>query len=278
MREFFSRFELQKLDKLAPFVFFILLVWLCWRLANLFWWVISPPQTPVIQSVTLGSQQPVMPNIVRFSLFEEQGQNPQAQSQSNLAMKLEGVLLANPSYLSSAVIRIDNHADRYRVGEQIAESNYTLAEVYWDRAIVKTTSGQTQELKFGEESSTASLSSASLAEGADNQDNNAVAPLQNSNQQAISGAIEQIQQDREQYLNRMGVSAGEGGFEISERTPPALRARLGLKAGDKIVSVNGQAITAGTNEAQLLEQIRKTGQAKIEIQRGDQTMTIQQNF
>ena len=278
MQHWLSKFELQKLDKLAPIVFFILLVWLCWRLANLFWWVISPPQTPVIQAVVLGSQQPVMPNIVRFSLFEEQGQNPQAQSQSNSPIKLEGVILASPRYLSSVVLRINDKADRYRVGDKVADTGLELADVYWDRAMLRESNGQTREIKFGEESSTANLAPPSSDVNGQNEQPASQQPAVNENQQAIGGAIQQLQQDREQYLDRMGVQAGGNGFEITERTPPALRARLGLKSGDKILSVNGQQIGAGVNEAQVLEQIKKTGQAKIEIQRGDQMMTIQQNF
>ena len=260
-----SKFNLDKFDKLSPFVFFLILVWLTWRLASLVWWFVLPPQAPVVNHVVLGSQQKVLPDIVRFSLFEEQKTAPQAQQQANLPMKLEGVMLANPRYLSSAVIRVNNKASSYRVGQTIEETHFNVAEVYWDRVIVSDPSGQTQELLFGEQQA---------------MQNNAPSQVepQNQNDHAIGGAIDNLQNNRDQYLAEMGVQAGQGGFEISERTPPALRARLGLKPGDKIVSVNGQPLASGMNEAQLLEQIRKTGQAKIEIQRGEQTLTIQQNF
>lgn len=269
MQQWLAKLRLNQLDKLAPLVFFVLMVWLCWRLASLLWWFVAPPQTPVIQPVVLGSQQPVMPDIIRFSLFEEQGQNPQAQVQSNVPLKLEGVMVASPRYLSSAVVRIDNQVDRYRIGDKIVETGLEVADVFWDHIVLRNASGQTQELKFGAESTTANLVN-NVAEN--------VAIQQNGNQQAINGAIQGLQQDREQYLNQMGVSAGQNGLEITDKTPAAIRSRLGLRSGDRIVSVNGQQITAGINESQLLEQIKTTGQAKIEIQRGDQTMTIQQNF
>nr|WP_087619636.1 type II secretion system protein N [Acinetobacter populi] len=274
MQQWLSRFDLQKLDKLAPVLFFIVMIWLCWRLASLFWWFIAPPQIPVIQPVILGSQQPVMPNIVRFSLFEEQGQNPQAQTQASLPLKLEGVVLASPRYLSSAVLRVNDKADSYRIGDKIAETGLELADVYWDRVIIRESSGQTREIKFGEASTTANIAPPPVAAPT-----SPVTPENNNTADgAIGGAIEQLQKDREQYLNQMGVNSGQNGFEVTDKTPPALRTRLGLKPGDRIISVNGQTLSGATNEAQLLEQIRKTGQAKIEIQRGDQTMTIQQSF
>lgn len=287
MQNWQSKLQIQHLDKLAPLFFLLILIWLCWRLASLIWWVVAPPQAPVIQSVVLGSQQPAMPNIIRFSLFEEQGKDPQTQQvQADVPLKLEGIMLASPRYLSSAVIRSNNQADRYRIGTTVTGTQYTLAEVYWDHVIIRDANGQNRALKFGQETTTAlppaqsdssaPSSTATNADGSNSQAN--PNPTQNSTGNAINQAIDQLQKDPQQYLSQMGVNAGQNGFEVTERTPPALRARLGLKSGDRIVSVNGQSITAGMNEAQLLEQVKKTGQAKIEIQRGDQVMTIQQSF
>ncbi len=40
----------------------------------------------------------------------------------------------------------------------------------------------------------------------------------------------------------------------------------------------GKTSGTGQSDAQLLEQARREGQVKLEIKRGDQVMTIQQNF
>ena len=90
--------------------------------------------------------------------------------------------------------------------------------------------------------------------------------------------MQKIQEDRDQYLKDMGVNAASGGYEVTARTPAALRSKLGLQPGDRIMSLNGQAVGQGQSDAQLLEQARREGQVKIEIKRGDQVMTIQQNF
>ena len=61
----------QKLDKLSPLVLALLILWLCWKLASLFWWVVAPPQPMQFDRVELGSQQARVPNISSFALFNE---------------------------------------------------------------------------------------------------------------------------------------------------------------------------------------------------------------
>src|SRR5690606_31553770 len=103
-------------------------------------------------------------------------------------------------------------------------------------------------------------------------------PMPSQEQNALGQAVQKIQEDRDQYLKDMGVNAASGGYEVTARTPAALRSKLGLQPGDRIMSLNGQAVGQGQSDAQLLEQARREGQVKIEIKRGDQVMTIQQNF
>ena len=63
-----------KLDRLSVVVLAILILWLCWKLAS-FWLVIAPPQLMQFDRVELGSQQPQIPNISTFSLFNEPSAN-----------------------------------------------------------------------------------------------------------------------------------------------------------------------------------------------------------
>ncbi|URM40735.1 type II secretion system protein N [Acinetobacter sp. AS23] len=265
----------QKLDRLSVVVFAVLILWLCWKLASLFWWVIAPPQMMQFDRVELGSQQPQIPNISTFSLFNEPSANA---PQENVNLELQGVMLGYPNRFSSAVIKLDNTADRYRVGETIGSTSYQLAEVYWDHVILRQGNGSTRELQFkglpnglyqpmtpdaSQPTATAPQSSAPV----------------NTTQEALGQAIQQMQGNREQYLRDMGVSGNSGeGFEVTERTPTALRNKLGLRPGDRIVSLNGQTVGQGQTDVQLLEQARRAGQVKLEIKRGDQVMTIQQNF
>ncbi|ENW78974.1 type II secretion system protein C [Acinetobacter sp. ANC 3929] len=265
----------QKVDKLSGLVLALLILWLCWKLASLFWWVLAPPQPMQFDRVELGSQQAQVPNISSFALFNE----PAATSaDDNVNLELQGVLLGQPNYLSSAVIKLNDTAERYRVGETVGSTSYQLAEVYWDHVILRQGNGATREVKFKGLDKGLYQPIAPVL-NSNNSVPPAAAPTQNSPQSALGQAIQQMQDNREQYMKNMGVSGGgSDGYEISDKTPSNLKNTLGLRAGDRILSVNGQSVGQGLNEVQLLEQVRREGHAKIEIKRGDQVMTIQQSF
>lgn len=272
--------ELKQINRAAPVVLLLLILYLCWKLAALFWLLIAPPQAMQLDRVELGSQQAQIPNISAFSMFQEVGQSAGVVETANII--LQGVVVASPSYNSSAVLKINDQVDRYRVGEMLANSGFELAEVYWDRVILRRSTGATQEVLFkGLENGLnqpivpeTSASSSSMPA----MPSNSGMPEQPSPQNEIGRAIQQMQENKDQYLQNMGVSAADGSYEVTSRTPAALRNRLGLRPGDRILSLNGQTLSQGQTEAQLLEQARREGQVKLEIKRGDQVMTIQQDL
>ena len=264
-------------DRAAPILLVLLILYLCWKLASIFWLLIAPPQVMQVEPIALGSQQAQVPNIAAFALFQEVGGAAAADESANLL--LQGVMVGYPSQFSSAVIKMNEVADRYRVGENIANTSYQLAEVYWDRVLLRQNNGTTRELKFKGIENGLDQSIVQPVVNASSSFNNQVTQMpQSQEQNALGQAVQKIQQDREQYLKDMGVNAGGEGYEVTSRTPTALRSKLGLQPGDRIMSLNGQAVGQGQSDAQLLEQARREGQVKIEIKRGDQVMTIQQDF
>ena len=274
-----KQYNWKNTDRLAPAVLAVLIMCLCWKLASMLWLVLAPPQVMQMDRVELGSQQPQVPNISSFALFQETGRASGADEQLN--MVLQGVVVGYPSQYSSAVIKVNETAGRYRVGEAVEGSSYTLAEVYWDKVFLRSANGAVRELAFkGIENG---LDQPIVPSGS------ATPQMNNEQQQGYSGsgqtqsalgqAVQRMQENREQYMQEMGVNASSGGgFEITARTPVALRNKLGLQPGDRIVSLNGQSVGAGQTEVQLLEQARREGQVKLEIKRGDQVMTVQQDF
>lgn len=264
-------------DRIAPVLLGLLIVYLCWKLANIFWLVLAPPQVMQIERVELGAQQTSVPNISSFALFQEMGRT--AAADENINLILQGVVVGYPSQFSSAVIKVNDMADRYRVGENIANSAYQLAEVYWDRIVLRQSNGTIRELKFkGIENGLDQTIVPPVTSPSGSADAQSTETAQNQQSNALGQAVQKIQQDREQYLKEMGVNTAGEGYEVTSNTPAALRTKLGLQPGDRIVSLNGQAVGQGQNDAQLLEQARREGQVKLEIKRGDQVMTIQQNF
>ena len=273
----FKQLDLKQMDRAAPVLLAVLVLVLCWKLASLFWLLLAPPQAIQLERAELGSQQAQVPNISSFSLFQEAVNASGADQQLN--MTLQGVVVSYPNQFSSAVIKVNETAERYRVGEPVAGSSYILAEVYWDRAILKTGSGSVKELQFNriENGLDQPIVPAGTAAPQPAVPNPAV---NSSSSMAIGQAAQRMQENREQYMQEMGVNASSNGsgYEVTSRTPVGLRNKLGLQPGDRIVSLNGQTLGQNQTEAQLLEQARREGQVRLEVKRGDQVVTIQQDF
>lgn len=262
--------------KFAPLVFLLLILYVCWRLASLFWLIVAPPQVLQTQNVMLGSKQSQVPNIGQFSLFYEASQSNSMQD-NQLPLSLKGVMVADSAQFSSAVIQLADKTDRYRVGETIEGSSYQLAEVSWDQVVLRQNNGSTRILAFQGMENGLDHSLVNPQQAAVNNSNSMQRPVASVDQH-LGQATQQLQENRDQYIQSMGLQASGEGYEISHRTPVALRNKLGLQPGDRIVSLNGQTLAAGQTEAQLLEQARQQGQVRLEIKRGDQTMTVQQDF
>lgn len=281
LKEKFSHISWEHSERLAPVVLLFLILILCWKLASFFWLVIAPPQVIQAEQISLGSKQAQVPNISSFSLFQEAGATA-SNEDSNLVLVLQGVVIGSPYSNSSAVIKVNDVADRFMVGQNLENSSYQLSEVFWDHVVLSQSNGAKRELRFkGIDNLNQSVLPASAAQTQQNTYNssNSVAPVQNSNQNALGQAIDKIQEDREQYLKNLGVNTNSGqGYEVTEQTPAALRNKLGLRAGDRILSLNGQAVGQGQTDVQLLEQAKKSGKVKIEVKRGDQVMTFQQDL
>ncbi|TCM71089.1 type II secretion system protein C (GspC) [Acinetobacter calcoaceticus] len=276
IREKFENIQWAKLDRVSPLILLLLILALCWKLAAIFWWVIAPPQVIQPEQVVLGSKQAQVPNISSFSLFYEAGSSG-SKADESIQMQLQGVMVSQPIQRSSAVIKVNETADRYLIGQAIEDSGYQLAEVHWDHVVLKQSNGTTRELKFvGIGNLYQPLEpDQSSAE----QNNNHEPPPIQTDQSALGQAIEKIGEDRDDYLKKMGVNTEGGqGYEVTEQTPSALRSKLGLRPGDRVLSLNGQSVGQGQSDAQLLEQAKREGKVKIEIKRGDQTMTIQQSL
>ena len=259
-------------NRFAPWLLAVLVAYLSWKLASIFWLWVAPPMPMQLERVELGSQQPQVPNISAFSLFQENN----ASGGANLAnFVLQGVVVSYPSQYSSAVIKVNEVADRYKVGETLAGTAYQLAEVYWDHVVLRDSTGQSQQVAFNRIANGLNQPMVPPADAASLPTGN----ISQSTQNALGQAVQQMHQNRDQFLADMGVGAATGeGYEVTSKTPSALRNTLGLQPGDRILSLNGQGVGQGQNDAQLLEQAKQAGQVKLEIKRGDQVMTIQQNF
>ena len=268
-----SIFTWSSLDRVAPWVLFLGLGWLCWQLASVFWMLVNPPTAPQARLVLLGGATTNnIPNIIGFKLFSEHSSANTSNSQPDVPMKLEGVFVAQPASLSAAVINVGNVSMRYRVGQKIEGTNYQLDSVEWNQITLQRNDGTMQILKFGDSSS--SIVNAPVASPVFQPQN----PTQQA-QAALGEAINQMKTNPSAYLSQMGLSmAGGKGYEVMGNIPMNVQNQMGLRAGDKIMSVNGQSVGNPASDAQLLQQVQQSHHAQIQIQRGNQTLTVQQSF
>ncbi len=291
----------ERAERLAPWALFLLIIWLCWQIASVFWLILNPPASPLARAVPLGSGAPSTPNITGFSYFAENNASPQA-AQADLPMRLEGIFMAQPDALSAAVINVNNASARYRVGQQIDNTGYQLASVNWNVVTLQRNDGSTQQLKFDQPALTG-FGNAPV--GQPGMTPNGMPPgvmgggIVNGavmggprgmpdarfggaagKQNALSDAVRQMRDNPTGYVAQMGLqSSGDGrGYEVAANAPPNLLSQFGLKVGDKIVSVNGQPVGNPSSDAQLMQQMQQGHNAQVQIQRGSQTLTVQQSF
>ncbi|MGB3738703.1 MAG: type II secretion system protein N [Pontixanthobacter sp.] len=68
-------------------------------------------------------------------------------------------------------------------------------------------------------------------------------------------------------------SATPGGYRVGPALPAPLRA-AGIRSGDVIRSLNGQAVASGTSQGDLLRRARAAGSARIELLRDGKSVSL----
>jgi general secretion pathway protein C len=94
--------------------------------------------------------------------------------------------------------------------------------------------------------------------------------------EALGRFQEQLDADPDGTLANFGVepvSAGSG-YRIGSNVPAAALARVGLRTGDVVLSVNGRAVGDIQQDRAQLQEIVDQGSARLEIQRGDRRFFV----
>ncbi len=283
------------LNPLAPWCLGLTMLWACWQLAALMWLVIAPPQPPGLRLVSLGQTQAAnVPNIIGFNLFQESGMttpNPitspvPAMETASGPMRLEGVFTGSSPV---ALLKVNNTPTKhYKIGAKIADTPYQLAGVAWDHVTLQRPDGSTARLFFGKDAPEKPLNVPVTPLAAPNPGPISNAPVQagvtvagqrpKTVDQALSEARQQLASNPNEYLTRMGLKSTGSSYEIGDNVPAEVRAQLGLRPGDKVLTINGQSLGQPQRDAALLDQVRSQHHVEIQIQRGAQTLTLQQSF
>ncbi len=285
-------------NRFAVWLLLLAITWLSWTAARLLWLLLAPPLAPALPLVPLQDNALSAPDYSSlFAIFADP--DPIAavvQPPPNIVLK--GVLLAIPESLSSALLDVNGEVKNYRIGDTLKDSDYTLVAVAWNEIVIADTIDKETVIRMPE--AMPLDQSAMIAGGVSNQrlqDGNmlpnapvpdlsntgnqpaAEAPSDSAPKSAIDEAVTELQENPASYLSRMGVMAGGDNYQVTAAMPANIRNRLGLESGDRVLKVNGQSV--GSNPAQdarVLQQVKQSGEAQIEVQRGDQVITIRQQF
>ncbi len=283
------------LNRASGWLLLLAVGWLCWTAARLLWLLLAAPVAPELPLLPLqDSNGSSTNNSSLFAIFAD----PEPIAAAVLPppnVGLKGVLLATPASLSSALLDVDGEVKNYRIGDSLKDSGYTLIAVDWSAVIIADAADEQTEIKMADalllDQSDRALGAVSNQRLPDNNmlhttptlDNNtdsaADTASESNPQSAIGEAVTALQENPASYLSRMGVMASGDGYQVTAAMPSGLRNRLGLEPGDRVMTVNGQSV--GNNpgqDASVLQQIQQAGEAQIEVQRGEQVITIRQQF
>ncbi|MAA64235.1 MAG: general secretion pathway protein GspC [Alteromonadaceae bacterium] len=257
---------------LANVLLIALVVYFAWVIGRLTWIVawtdVGSSPVPMAQGVTSGavaSQDPLS-SIYLFGRPDAGAPVAEAERraapETNLRLKLEGVLVAEQSENSGAIVAgTDGTTAYYRVSE-VMPGNVELVEVESHRILIRR-NGQVESLAF--EDGDVDMMVAQVDE-----------PDVSSPDAFVDAARQQLETQGDAALMKYGLRAVESGQSegyVYDGSSAMLNA-LNLKAGDVITAINGQALGDLDQDRELLNSWRDFPQINLEIARGGARFTV----
>ncbi len=275
----------------------VVVVSLAFALAGLTWrlvgWDDGRDSVPVAETLpslgTSGGPDPDVARIVGLAPFGG-GAGGSGLPASTLGLVLKGILLAYPAEASSALIAsADGAAVAYGVGASVA-GNAIIESIEIDRVILKV--GDRRELLGFPEpvagvapapTTTAGAGITITTPGqpaAPAQSPEAAAALASSSPIATAAAAAQAARPAQAPQTvptpstaSLGVEATASGYRIGPNPSPELT-RFGLRPGDVIETLNGQAVGSVASDRQLFERAVQSGGARVEVVRDGRRLTL----
>ncbi|WP_425992517.1 type II secretion system protein N [Brevundimonas sp. TWP2-3-2] len=211
-------------------------------------------------------------------------------SASTLGLVLKGILMADPSSASTALIAIgEGPAAIYGIG-QTPVGDAVIEAIEVDHVILSS-GGARQRLDFPEPVAIDPATVYSATPGAGitvmpvqpPQSPAAAAALAMSSPVASAAAAASQPAPRvadpgatpnvAAAAGAAGVTPTASGYRIGPNPSPELR-RFGLQPGDVIETLNGQAVGTAGSDQQLFERARSAGQARVVVVRDGRRLTL----
>jgi general secretion pathway protein C len=196
---------------------------------------------------------------------------------TRLRLELLGVMAASKAENSSAIIAPKGGAgENYRIGE-VVQGRTKLAAVHQDKVILDS-NGKLETLKFD------------LTRGQNIRRSSQPTPAQKKSQSrgslkerfrkvrsasdAVSLLRKEVANNPAGALKQLGLETAANGSGYKVSNSGSMLTQLGLQPGDIILSVNGQTLGNLDDDQHLLEQVSSSGQARLEIQRGNRRFVV----
>ncbi len=206
---------------------------------------------------------------------------PNAQA-TRLPLELKAVFAASANTFSAAIIgQRGQRARLYTVGESVP-GNAVLAEVYPQQVLLRR-AGQLESLAFPE-STYKARNKSTLPQATKNsaapqptkpQSLPDRTPAQPEIAESAATLTQQLIADPQAAIGELGLTAdSSGGYKVGEVANSPYFQTAGLKRGDIIFSINGNAMSNVRNDKALIAEIMTSGRARLEVMRNNQRFVI----
>lgn len=244
---------------------------LAWQLGRLLWLLSSGPAErllppPSATAVALPAR--IEPQRIA-GLFGESAAAPAAAGgqSTTLQLRLDGVM-TNPSReLARAFIadRGVNKVQIYRPGDALPGGAELLRVEPLQVVIAR--NGQEEVLRFDKPGTP--VPAANIP---------ATASAQQT-QNALGAVANRLANSPMAALRQMGLRRTSQGYIVSVTAPKDMLQRFGLQPGDRIISINAEPVGKNLDADQkTMSQLQQAGSARVEVQRGEQTITLEQKL
>ncbi|MBS3805810.1 MAG: hypothetical protein KGY54_14785 [Oleiphilaceae bacterium] len=254
---------------LANLLLICLVIYLAVSMARVTWLIVWPEQPGQVGGSS-GLSSTTDNARVSLSAFELFGSRPsdeplaevvrQSAQETNLRLRLEGVMVSEQAELSGAIVAgSDGVTAHYKIGE-VLPGNVELVEVEPGRILIKR-NGQFETLTF-EDSESEDLVSEQAVTGSSSPDD------------FVDQASARLASEGVGALESVGLRPNRDGMGYEfDGSNPMLKS-LNLQEGDVITAINGQTLGNLEQDRQLLETWRSQSQIEIEIERGGARFTV----
>ncbi len=244
-----------------------------------------------VESVQTTTQEPLSEErIAQWQLFGEKASEPAQEEEikdapdTRLNVELVGLFAhKNPQLAVAVIAEQGKDATLYRVGDSL-NNNVEVVEIHTDRVILrrqgKYEALRMKEAQLSNKSGNTTMKGVEVSE-VERRPQQAkrqrpAAKQQNSAAVMVPGDTPEEQREviiKELALTPVSESSAQG-YKIGEGAPAALIGAVGLRVGDEIVAVNGQALGEEQQDIAVLNDVLVSGRATIEVVRGSRRFTV----